>query len=123
MKSTANHALAIAHLLLISPALVFMGSLMLRNLQALQNEPAQTAQQIIMWYAGRMWTLWLLLLAIPLSVLVTGCLSLLRRWTLLRSAQQEIRAVQADWAARSIFVTTIAAAIILTIVILHMAAN
>jgi hypothetical protein len=34
----------------------------LRNLQPLQYEPARSAQQLVMWNADRMWTLWFLLL-------------------------------------------------------------
>lgn len=42
---------AAAQLLLIFPAVLFMVSLIARNLSPLQNEPAHTAQQIVMWYA------------------------------------------------------------------------
>lgn len=119
MKTAANRALAIAHLLLISPALVFMGSLIVRQLH---NE-SHTTQEIVMWYAGRMWTLWLLLVALPLSVLVTGCWSLLKRRMSLRSAQQTLRGIHMDWATPSTIVSTAASAIILTIVVLHMLAN
>jgi hypothetical protein len=118
--TAANRALATAHLLLISPALVFMGSLIARQLQP---EPAYIAHQIVMWYAGRMWTLWVLLLALPLSVVVTGCFSLLRRRILQLSAQRDSGGIHADWAVLSTFVTTVTAAIILTIVVLHMLAN
>jgi len=31
-----------------------------------------------MWYSGRIWTLWILLFALPFAVLVTGCVTLLR---------------------------------------------
>ena len=50
----------------------------MRQLSPLQYEPAYTAQRIVMWYAGRMWTLWMLLITLPLAVLVTGCLTFLR---------------------------------------------
>jgi hypothetical protein len=51
---------AISQLVLIFPALLVMGSLLVRNLSLLSNEPARTAQQIVTWYSGRMWTLWIL---------------------------------------------------------------
>ena len=40
---------AVAQLLLMFPAVFFMGALALRKLQPLQNEPEQTAQRIVMW--------------------------------------------------------------------------
>lgn len=76
-----------------------------------------------MWYAGRMWTLWVLLIALPLSILITGCWSLLKRRISLRSPQQGIGGIHADWAPPSTVVTTVASAVILTIVVLHMLAN
>ena len=69
-----KRALAAAHLLLISPAVVFLVAVILERLQPLQTKPAHTAQHIVMWYAERMWTLWILLLALPLSVLTSGCI-------------------------------------------------
>ena len=33
-----------------------------------------------MWYSGHMWTLWVLLLALPFAGMVTGCGTLLREW-------------------------------------------
>jgi len=56
MRAT-ERLVAAAQLLLIFPAVLFMGSLVVRKLSPLQNEPARTAQQIVMWYAGRMWSL------------------------------------------------------------------
>lgn len=70
-----------AQLFLIFPAVLFMGALLVRNLSPLQDGPAHTAQQIVMWYAGRMWTLWVLLIALPLGVLVTGSITFGRNWS------------------------------------------
>ena len=52
---------AFLQLVLILPAALFMAALVVRNLGPLRYEPAHTAQQIVMWYAGRLWTLWVLL--------------------------------------------------------------
>ena len=87
---------------MIAPAAVFMGALIAR--------PAPGAEQIVMWYSARMWTLWLLLLALPFAAFLTGIATLMNDWrmrpaTLLVAAQ------------------TLAAAVILAIVVLHMAAN
>jgi hypothetical protein len=58
-----------------------MGALVVWNLQRLQGEQAQTAQRIVMWYAARQWTLWVLLMALPLIVLFTGFVMLVQHWS------------------------------------------
>jgi hypothetical protein len=110
-----------------NPGVLFMGALVVRALQPPQNEPAHTAQQIVMWYAVRMWTLWLLLIALPFAVLVTGCVTLARNWRddmkLSQAAQQMLAAIHADRAILFVAATTLTAGAILAIVVLHMAAN
>lgn len=117
----------VAQLLLIFPSVLFMGALVVRELQPLQNEPAHTAQQLVMWYAARMWTLWVLLIALPFAVLVTGCVTLARNWRddmkLPQAAQQTLAAIRADPAILLVAATTLTAGAILAIVALHMAAN
>jgi hypothetical protein len=126
MRAT-ERLVAASQLLLICPAVLFMGSLVMRNLSPLQNEPARTAQQIVMWYAGRMWTLWALLIALPLGVLVTGCIMFARSWSkdvrLGQAAQQMLAAIHASRAMLVVVVMTLMAGAILTIVVLHMLAN
>ena len=107
-----------------------MGALVVRELQPLQNEPARTAQQLVIWYAVRMWTLWVLLLALPFAVLVTGCVTLARNWRHWRldiqppqALQQTLAAIRADRAMLFVAATTLMAGAILAIVALHMAAN
>lgn len=103
-----------------------MGALVVRNLP-LQYQPAHSAQQLVMWYAARMWTLWVLLLALPLTVLVTGCATLLHSWSVdmarPHSARQLLALVRSHLATFFVGVTTLAAASILAIVILHMLAD
>jgi hypothetical protein len=122
-----EHLVAALQLLLICPAVLFMGSLVVRNLSALQNEPAHTAQQIVIWYAGRMWTLWALLIALPFGVLVTGCIMFARSWSndlrVPKAAQQMLAAIHASRAMLIISAMTMTAGAILTIVVLHMLAN
>ena len=126
MRAT-ERLVAASQLLFICPAILFMGSLVVRNLSPLQNEPAHTVQQIVMWYAGRMWTLWALLIALPLGVLVTGCIMFARSWSKdvrpLQAAQQMLAAIHADRATLIVAVMTLTAGAILTIVVLHMLAN
>lgn len=117
--------LAAAHLLLISPAVLFLVAVIVQRLHPLQ--PAQTTQHIVTWYAERTWTLWILLLALPLSVWVSGCISLLHDWSgsaqVASFAQKALAALHPAGARTSIAVTTAIAAVIVGIVILHMLAN
>lgn len=119
--------IAAIHLVLLFPAALFMTALVLRSLQPLQYEPAHSAQQLVMWYAGRIWTLWVLLLALPLAVLVTGCATLLRSWNrdsaLPHTVRQSLAEVRAHVATLFVAVATLAAGGILAIVVLHMLAN
>jgi hypothetical protein len=116
---------AAAELLLICPALLFMGALVVRSLQPQQYEPARTAQQIVMWYAERPHLgLWVLLIAFPLIVLTTGCATLLRSWSgnaeLRRATQQTLAAIRTHMATLFVAAATLAAGAILAIVALHM---
>ena len=123
----AKRALAAAQVLLMFPAILFMGALVVRQLSPLQHEPAHTAHRIVMWYAGRMWTLWALLITLPLAVLVTGCVTLLRSWSnvpeLPYRAQQGLAAIYADRPMLCIAMMTLTAGVVLAIVAIHMAAN
>lgn len=114
-------------LALLSPAALFMAALAVRSLGPLEVEPAHSAQQLVMWYAGRMWTLWVLLLALPFTVALSGCAMLLNRWNrdpeFRSGARRMLNSLRSDVATLLVAATTLAAAGILTIVILHMAAN
>src|ERR1035441_9236505 len=104
MRNTLR-LVATTQLLLILPAVLFMGSLIARNVSPLQNEPAHTAQQIVMWYAGRMWTLWVLLVTFPLA------------------AKPMLASIHVNRGMLIVAVLTVTAGAILTIVVLHMLAN
>ncbi|MFP5229804.1 MAG: hypothetical protein ACLGXA_19495, partial [Acidobacteriota bacterium] len=78
---TFRPALAALELTLLGPAVLFMAALVVRSLQPLQFEPAHTAQRIVDWYAARTHLgLWIFLIGLPLFVLLTGYISLLRSW-------------------------------------------
>ena len=123
----AKRAIAATELLLLSPAALFMSALLVRTLQPLETARTGAAQQIVMWYAGRRWTLWVLLLALPLAALVTGCATLLQSWNgdteLRQRVRQTLAAVYAYPTNLLVATATLAAAGILAIVVLHMAAN
>jgi hypothetical protein len=122
-----NRTVLGAQFVLLSPALFFMSAVGITLVLSVHKEPARTAQQIVMWYAARMWTLWLLLIALPLTVLISGC------WMLLRSRNvtlppptgilKKLAVTKANWAIRLIGATTLTAGAILVIVALHMAVN
>jgi hypothetical protein len=86
-----------------------------------------TAQRIVMWYAGRMWTLWVLLLALPFTGLVTGCGTRLREWNrdleLPTPPRQSLAVLRAHPTRLVVAGTTLTAVSILVIVALHMLAN
>jgi hypothetical protein len=119
--------IAAAQLILIFPAALFMTALVVRSLQPVQYEPAHSAQQVVMWYAARMWSLWILLLALPMAVLVTGCATLLQGWkrgtTLPQAVRQSLTAIRSHLATLFVAATTLVAGGILAIVVLHMMAD
>lgn len=78
---TLRRSLAAVELLLVFPAVLFMTALFARNVQPQQFEPAHTAQLIVDWYASSTRIgLWLLLIALPLSVLIIGAATLTSDW-------------------------------------------
>ena len=125
LMNTAKRA--VAQLLLMFPAVIFMGALALRKLQPLQNEPEQTAQRIVMWYAARQWTLWVLLIALPFAVLVIGFITLARNWRddmeLPQAALQTFAAIRTDRTMLVVAAMTLTAGVVLAIVVMHMLAN
>jgi heme/copper-type cytochrome/quinol oxidase subunit 2 len=122
-----RRVIAATQALLIFPASLFMGALILRQMSPLQHEPAYTSQQIVTWYSGRMWTLWVLLITLPLAVVVTGCLTFLRSWSkdreLPRNTQEWAAAILADPVMLFVGALTLTAGVVLAIVAVHMAAN
>jgi hypothetical protein len=124
---TTRRAIAATQALLIFPAILFLGALILRLLSPLQHEPAYTAQRIVMWYAGRIWTLWVLLIMLPLAVFIAGCLVFLRSRSedreLPRGAQKGSAAIHADSGMLFVGALTLTAGVVLAIVAMHMLAN
>jgi hypothetical protein len=103
LASKPTAAIAAGELALVLPAGVFMLALVGRHLPAL----ASAADTLVDWYAARMWTLWLLLLLMPMSALGIGCA------TVFNGTRPTFGIVS----------TTLIAAVILAVVVLHMAAN
>ncbi len=122
---TIKSALAATELLLVFPAALFMTALFVRNLQPQQYEPAHTAQRIVHWYAASPHVgLWVLLIAMPLAVLLIGCLTLMRAWKAdanLRQSARQLAGILREHAATTLVtLATLTAAGILGIVALHL---
>lgn len=116
---------AVTQAVLLFPATLFMTALLTRDLP--QYALAHAAGELVVWYAARMWTLWLLLLALPLCALVAGFATLRtgvdRDIALRGPARRWASAVLARPAALFVIAPTLIAAGILVIVILHMLAT
>jgi hypothetical protein len=124
---TPTRIIAATQLVLIVPAALFMTAVLVAAGDAPRYDLARIAQRIVIWYSGRMWTLWLLLLALPCVVLVAGCVTLLAAWNhdieVPHSARQSLATTQAPLATLGVAGTTLASAAILAIVVLHMLAH
>jgi hypothetical protein len=118
-----KRVVAAAQVLLIFPAVLFMSALVLRQFSPPRLEPAYSAERIITWYAGRMWTLSVLLIALPLTVLVSGCLMFLQSFGGGAEPRQALTTIRADRLMRFVAAVTITAAVVLAIVGMHMLAN
>lgn len=121
---TLHRSVAALELGLIFPAALFMTALFARNIQPQQYEPAHSAQLIVDWFASSTRIgLWLLLIAMPFSVLVIGAVTLFREWRqnqALRDATlQSLTLVRTHAATLLIGIATAAAAGVLAIVVLH----
>lgn len=121
--STIKRTVATTELLLILPAVLFMTALFVRDVEPQQYEPAHTAQRIVMWYAGRPWTLSVLLIALPFAVLAIGGTTLLRSWNhdaeLRQAARLTLAAIRSHLATLLIAAATLTAGGVLVIVAAH----
>ena len=118
-----KRAAPIVQLLLILPAALFMVSLVVRLFGPMQSEPAHTAQQVVQWYSGRMWTLWVLLTALPLAVLGIGCMILLGHAAEGVGLRRGLASMRTDRTTLSIATLTVVSAVILFIVAAHVMMN
>ena len=106
---------AAVQFVLVGPAALFLLAVVARGVGPLESEPAQTAQAVAAWYSGRIWTLWVLLLALPAGALLIGGAALV--------AGRESPAVAGRAATGAIAFATVVAGLILAVVVLHMLAN
>lgn len=124
MKSS-KRAIAAAELVLLFPAALFMTSLFLREIQPQHFEPAHSANLIVNWYAtGPVWfTLWMLLMAMPLAVFIMGAATLVRSWNsdadLRHASRQVLSTIRSHLATLLIAAATLTAGGVLMIIALH----
>src|SRR5579862_8430142 len=116
--------IATTELLLVFPAVLFMTALFVRNIQPPPYEPAQSAGRLVEWFGARPFLcLDIFLIALPFTVLVVGCVTLLRRWhrdaELRQAAWETLTSVRAHLATLLIAGATLIAAGILAIVAVH----
>jgi hypothetical protein len=122
MNST-KRILATTEFLLVLPAMLFMTSLLVRNLEPAQYEPARSAIRVVDWYGARPWTLGIFLIVLPLAVFIIGCVALLRSWLtdakFRQAALEAFAAVRAHLATLAIAGATVVAAGVLAVVAIH----
>ena len=106
---------ATVQLALIVPAALFLLAVFARGVGPIESDSAQTAQAIVTWYSSRLWTLWVLLLALPIGAFVIGGATL--------AGGRQPSAAVGRGATGAVATATIAAGAILAVVVLHMLAN
>src|SRR3954452_22476464 len=118
---------AAMQLALLIPAVLFLGSVLIGAGHPPQDELANAAQRLVVWYSARTWTLWFLLLALPLAVVITGGATLLWTWNydaeLPPLVRQSLANIPAPLATLVVAATTMMSAGIVAVVTLHMLAN
>jgi hypothetical protein len=124
---TLIRGVAAMQLALICPAALFMSAFLVGAGDPPQYDLARIAQRIVTLYSGRMWTLWLLLLALPFTALVAGFVTLRRSWNgdtdTAPAGQHALAMIPAPIATLFVAGTTSISACILAVVVLHMLAN
>jgi hypothetical protein len=121
-RADVASAVPAVQLILILPATLFLSSVVVRDIPVFYSG----AQWVVMLYVGKVWTLWLLLLLLPLLVVVTGCLTLLRVWKEhhdVATPQLCSPPVVHRPATRRVAAMTVLSAGILATVVLHMLAS
>jgi hypothetical protein len=124
----AKYTAATTELVMIFPAVLFMTSLFVRQIQPQQYEPAHTAERIVLWYSARPHLgLWIALIGLPLTVLISGVRILCKRWkceaALREAAAHSLRMMREHLATILTAAATAAAGGILAIVALHLIAD
>ncbi len=71
-RRSIRRIIPLVQVLLLIPSSLFMLSLFLRAVPPADSTVVQAAQQVVTWFSGRIWTLWILLAFLPLMALLLG---------------------------------------------------
>ena len=121
-----TRTVAIVQTALIFPAALFLTSVLVGVGDPPQYELAHVARRIVAWYAGKRWTLELLLILLPLAALAAGGATLLQTWSGEPHAgtpRTSLAAMPAPIATLFVGWATLTSMGILAVVALHMMAN
>jgi hypothetical protein len=116
------HVVATLQGMLILPAALFLSAVALRRVPPLHD----SAQWVVMLYAGRVWTLWLLLLTLPFCVVMIGCLTVVDPRVGQRGSPDHLSPFNVIFGAPAVgavVALTLLSVVVLIIVVLHMLAN
>jgi Na+/phosphate symporter len=113
--------IATLELVLIFPAALFLISVVARHIEFI----GPPARQIALWYAYRFWTLWVFMISLPLAALLMGCVTLLIKGGSeeQQTIGQRLATIHKSIPELIVALSTLAAAVILVIVAVHMAMN
>jgi len=116
---------ATVQLLLVVPAVLFLGAALVGMGKPPQYDLAEFAHRVVAWYVARSWTLPLLLIALPFAAGLTGVATLGRNWNGDQRCvgPQSLSTIPAPLATLLMASTTMMSIAILGVVGLHMLAN
>lgn len=122
-----NDVVAVWALALVGPGVLFVMALLLRQVSPPESQPARTADHIVRWYAAHpQFSLWVLLLFLPVSAFILGSVALLRTWAdnpqLQSFTWRALAAIPAHWPAVSIGGLTLVSAGVLAMITPHLMA-
>jgi hypothetical protein len=117
-----NDVIAALALALVSPAVVFVVALFLRQLRGADAEPRRAADRIVAWYSAHAQLgLWVLLLLMPLAAFVLGSAALLRTWAenpeLQYFSRRALAAIPAHLPAELVGVATVVSGYLLAMMV------
>ena len=122
-----NDVVAVWTLALVAPGVLFVMALLLRQVPPPESQPARTAEEIVRWYAAHpQFSLWVLLLFLPISAFILGSVALLRTWgdnpQLQAFTWRALAAIPAHWPAVSVGGLTLLSAGMLVMITSHLMA-
>ena len=123
-----NDVIAAWALALVGPAVLFVAALLLRQVLSPGSDAARTAERVVTWYAAHpQFSLWVLLLGLPISAFILGSAALMRTWgdnpQLQYYTWRALAEVPEHWPAFSIGGATLLSAGVLAMITTHLFAG